>query len=670
MVQMTPGNLPGLPVEQLAQFLLGCAKDDPALLARSNVDSLVGGSQKIRLPPGRRNDGDTPGRRTAQTGPDGPASDAAGEASRRRPVAPHESDGIAAGQPNPRLPLRRSEREPLAGGNQDFPLPADHSRSGGPLARGTPVARAGGNQNTPLPLNGGDPDAGQRRSRRPPRPADRNDTVPPPGGPSNAPLSLGWSERDARAGERQNMPPASDRPETNDSEAGGQPIPPALGRSEHDEAAPGPLPPGWREFEASQRAGHSAPPPGPSQTGAVHQQPANILLPLGRGDTGGRGNRSSQPPAGQRDVAAGSERDIRIPLGKPEIDASKPPESEIRLPPSAKPEEAVPLSLRLRAAGDPELEELVSIAVACARRAEDALQHAREVSGTARRRMSLIAAVTSFTVIAATAGIGLERYYRGPDARMSEIASAMSGVTNLQRETFAQLAEVRSDVAALHDSPAADPATPSDGTHALAVAAPAVTPIPTRPPEAGLAPAATATRPAAMTASAASATHTGEAAGEFQPAGAAHVTRAVAVTAAAPPAPVPPDPVAPAQASPPRPAELTSPVTASPAGAVAAAPPGTRARPEEDAGGPVSGATPAAADATPVQGEPDTRVADASSPEANDETAATPRPVVSHPVRHYYRPPVRRVIYYRIDPPYMLAQVVANVRRNIYEIFH
>src|ERR1700712_2446175 len=35
MVHMTPGDLPNLPVEQLAQFLLGCAREDPSLLARS-----------------------------------------------------------------------------------------------------------------------------------------------------------------------------------------------------------------------------------------------------------------------------------------------------------------------------------------------------------------------------------------------------------------------------------------------------------------------------------------------------------------------------------------------------------------------------------------------------------------------------------------------------------
>src|SRR5262249_38404192 len=40
MVHMTPGDLPGLPVERLAQFLLGCAREDPTLLARSGATEV------------------------------------------------------------------------------------------------------------------------------------------------------------------------------------------------------------------------------------------------------------------------------------------------------------------------------------------------------------------------------------------------------------------------------------------------------------------------------------------------------------------------------------------------------------------------------------------------------------------------------------------------------
>ena len=49
MVHMTQGGSPKLPVEKLAEFLLNCAKEDPALLARSNVDPIAG---SIRAPIG------------------------------------------------------------------------------------------------------------------------------------------------------------------------------------------------------------------------------------------------------------------------------------------------------------------------------------------------------------------------------------------------------------------------------------------------------------------------------------------------------------------------------------------------------------------------------------------------------------------------------------------
>jgi len=53
MVQINPGDLPDLPVEQLAQFLLGCAREDPTLLARSNSGPVLRRDAEIRVPLGK-----------------------------------------------------------------------------------------------------------------------------------------------------------------------------------------------------------------------------------------------------------------------------------------------------------------------------------------------------------------------------------------------------------------------------------------------------------------------------------------------------------------------------------------------------------------------------------------------------------------------------------------
>ncbi len=50
MVQINPSDLPALPVEQLAQFLLGCAREDPTLLARSNSGPLLHRDPEVRAP--------------------------------------------------------------------------------------------------------------------------------------------------------------------------------------------------------------------------------------------------------------------------------------------------------------------------------------------------------------------------------------------------------------------------------------------------------------------------------------------------------------------------------------------------------------------------------------------------------------------------------------------
>ncbi len=155
----------------------------------------------------------------------------------------------------------------------------------------------------------------------------------------------------------------------------------------------------------------------------------------------------------------------RLPLGAPQ------PGVPLGLPlgmAASRPLEAVPLALPATATrADPEIEELVAIAVACSRRAEDALQHARDVSWTARRRMSVVAGTTVAGMLVATAAIVFDRQVWGAGhdlsagAGLANMVRTLSGVSDMQREAAVQLAEVRSDMAVLRDTAATPPATAS-----------------------------------------------------------------------------------------------------------------------------------------------------------------------------------------------------------------
>jgi hypothetical protein len=105
----------------------------------------------------------------------------------------------------------------------------------------------------------------------------------------------------------------------------------------------------------------------------------------------------------------------------------------MRRPPVRAPRPAA-LPLNMPAArSDPELEELVSIAVACARRAEDALRHAREISAATNRRASMAAAIAGCGVIAASSVIWFDRH-GGISDPLTPVASALHAVIDGQRD--------------------------------------------------------------------------------------------------------------------------------------------------------------------------------------------------------------------------------------------
>lgn len=97
-----------------------------------------------------------------------------------------------------------------------------------------------------------------------------------------------------------------------------------------------------------------------------------------------------------------------------------------RLPPRLATEKVVPIQLQPAGSKtEQDVEQLVSIAVACARRAEDALQHARDVSLSARRRMSMVAAITATGILAASAALVLDRFGGVADAKVANAAGVV-----------------------------------------------------------------------------------------------------------------------------------------------------------------------------------------------------------------------------------------------------
>jgi hypothetical protein len=318
---------------------------------------------------------------------------------------------------------------------------------------------------------------------------------------------------------------------------------------------------------------------------------------------------------------------------------------------------------RTDARDDPELEELVSIAVACARRAEDAVQQAREIHWMARRRMSIVAAVTGAGVLAASAIGIIDRYQTTGEQRgtasafltgpmIADVAGFPASPGNGPRPDTAQAAPSVAEADGTV-TPPADRARAGDIRRTVAEgssASPSSAPAPVA--SATAAPAKSAPAPIAAAAP-------------------------VAVAASVPPAVSPPVPAS-SRAAPVVAAAVTPTRTSAVADGQTATPPATQqfaaAMPPQaravESTGPAAPETPArspempasrgngAATAEPFQG------GEASMP------PEVPRgSQVSHSARHTRRVG-RQPVYYVQGPGVLLAQVVYGVRRNLYEIFH
>lgn len=109
--------------------------------------------------------------------------------------------------------------------------------------------------------------------------------------------------------------------------------------------------------------------------------------------------------------------------------AVAPPDAATLLPPVPMPRPAAP-PLNLPAArSNPEVEELVSIAVNCARRAEDAVRHARQISAAANRRVSMAAVFAGCGVMAASIAIWFD--WQGRIANpLTPVVGALHAVTD------------------------------------------------------------------------------------------------------------------------------------------------------------------------------------------------------------------------------------------------
>ena len=401
------------------------------------------------------------------------------------------------------------------------------------------------------------------------------------------------------------------------------------------------------------------------------------------------------------------------------------------------PPRSMPLLLREPGArSDPELEELVSIAVACARRAEDASRHARDVSLSARRRMTVVAAVTGAGVLAATISVVLDHNNGAATSRLADVASAVNGMNELQRRTVAQIAGVVSDITALRggvgsghpageasaDKPAAgEPMTAARNgagqSRQAAVPVP-VTSVPVTSVPVTSAPEMTATREvngpsrsiAAITRAPAPEVTAARETVADRPGASADPSAAVPPTTAsvlareiqARDAPTPgqapgeaavsvvsrlPTRSSPDMAPPPVSGQPPEPA----ASRQAAAAPGNMA-PRDVGTRVIPAATRVAVPLTATDTTPDPDLAPAGSLGATPvelvprpaptSDVPTPRPltVAAHPrpryspprpawqQAHAYRPPVQTVAVSR--PQFVLAQVYEGVRRNIYAIFH
>ncbi len=512
MVHINPGDLPALPVEQLAQYLLGCARADPTLLARSNSGPILRRDANIRVPVGRPADTTVTPIDLAST----PIDARARPVVRRPEETPASPIEALATQGNPATPLEATE------------LPCD------PTAR--PVEALEG------PV----------------------DSTPRPNVPS-----FGWID----------SPPVPIEALTGPADSTPRPIVPSFGRTDRPIA------------------------PIEALTGPVDSTPRPIVPSFGRID-------SPTPPI--EALAGPVDRSARpiVPSFSRLAATSDAVDQTARLA-------AQRLQLR-RSDGrdDPELEELVSIAVACARRAEDALQQAREISWMARRRMSVVAAVTGAGVLAAS-GVGiLDRYHAIGEHHLPTIASAViTGAPIAAPVLPAGPAPAPAEVASSSGGSTSAPTRPAPVLDALAV-----------PPPAGLA------RPVP-----------------------------VAAAVPSPHEPSAPVPVAAVVPPPVRQAESTPGINVGPGGS-----PATSVNPVAPAASIAQAGLPAP-DGNSSGGVPAGQSGVVSA--SLDVAPVPPAAQVSHPFRHVRRAS-HHVTYYVSVRGVLLAQVVYGVRRIIYEIFH
>ena len=136
-----------------------------------------------------------------------------------------------------------------------------------------------------------------------------------------------------------------------------------------------------------------------------------------------------------------------------------------KLPPAAQHESGSPLTLLSNSdrATKQYLEDLVSIAVASAERADDVLNQANATRRKANRAVWAFASVAAVGVVVGSVGIVSSRSGNATDGKLTEIASEVRSLGAQQELTNHQLAVVRSDVADEHEAAAAiqEAATPA-----------------------------------------------------------------------------------------------------------------------------------------------------------------------------------------------------------------
>jgi outer membrane murein-binding lipoprotein Lpp len=159
-----------------------------------------------------------------------------------------------------------------------------------------------------------------------------------------------------------------------------------------------------------------------------------------------------------------------------------------KLPPDAQQESGSPLALLSNSdrATKQYLEDLVSIAVASAERADDVLNQANATRRKANRAVWAFASVAAVGVVVGSVGIVSSRSGNATDGKLTEIASEVRSLSAQQELTNHQFAVVRSDVADEHEAAtavqeAATPARPDTAT-SKAEAEPQVAVVPQSQP--------------------------------------------------------------------------------------------------------------------------------------------------------------------------------------------